>query len=108
MQDSIFFDKEVSADVTFNVNVKAREAITENLSHVPWLEDKITEFEPEADIVAWILEESLYNIEEVSKLDSTTIYTCTYQGVWSSRQYATLDFLEDNGVRTKFIISTSG
>lgn len=108
MQDSIFFDKEVSADVTFNINAKTREEVNSNINHVPWLEDKITEFEPEADLVAWILEESLYNIKDISKIDNITIYNCTYQGVWSSRQYNTLDFLEDNGARVKFVITTNG
>lgn len=108
MKDSIFFDKEVTANITFRVNNKSRENVSENINHLPWLEDKLTEFEPEADLVAWVLEESLYNIEEVSKIGDLTLYTCTYEGVWSSRQYSTLDFLEENGVRSKFVITTDG
>lgn len=106
MKDSIFKDKTVIADITFRASDKVANNVYEHLNELDGLEDKLSEFEPEADFIAWVLEEALFNIIDTAEVDDLKVYTCIYKGEWTSTQYNTIDFLEKHGVKSKFIITS--
>lgn len=99
-----FINQEVTVEVVLRVKPETKLNALKNIDKLDGFGDKLIDFEPESDIVGWILTEALYDVYSTTVNDDETIYSCSYNGKWSSRQFDTLQFLIQNGAHAETVI----